>query len=182
MSKSVLSLEVSPVLNSKVIRIFDTSHYQAGEVIDNYLIEVLPANKSAWLTFNVAKRFSLVLNSSNLRYKKVTDIDDLIDLPDGIYEIKQSYKPNIQTHVHFYHLRTVDLEKKLSVEMNKLIDDRCKISRPEYFINRDKLRDIDEYIKAAKWMVEEEHDKSKGLELYEFTKKLLQQYTNECQC
>jgi hypothetical protein len=31
-------------------------------------------------------------------------------------------------------------------------------------------------------MVEEEGEKVKGIEMYEFAKKLLEQYTNECGC
>lgn len=164
------------------MRLYDTSFYYQDQGTDNYLIEVLPVNKNEWLTFNVAKGFSLVLNSSNLRYKKVAKESGLIDLPDGIYEFKQSVKPNLLTATHFYHLRVTELLGKLARERSKLMCDECKLSRLEYLTNRDKLRDIDEYISAAKWMVEECNDKVKGKELYEFSKKLLEQYTNECQC
>lgn len=164
------------------MRLFDTSCYRTGQETDNYIIEVLPVNKTVWINFNVARGFSLTLNSSNLRYKKATGEDQLIDLPDGIYEIKQSFKPNISTVKHYYHLRTTDLSNKIAKEGYKLFSDKCLISRQEYIVNRDKLRDMDEYLKGAKWMVEEEHDRKKGKELYEFVKKLLEQYTNECGC
>lgn len=177
-----LSLEVSSSTNTKIMRLYDTSYYHSDEVVENYLIEVLPVNKSTWLTYYVAKNFTLVLNSSNLRYKKVTDAANLIELPDGIYEIKQSYKPNTKTVIHFYHFRTTETLNKLQSERNKLYGDKCSISKSEFFVNRDKLRDIEEYINAAKWMVEECHDKVKGKELFEYAKKLLERYTNECQC
>ncbi len=177
-----LSLEVSNNLNPKVLRLFDTSFYCEEAPPENYLIEVLPTNKSSWVTFYVQKNFSLGLNSSNLGYRKVADVTELRDLPDGIYEIKQSYKPNIHTLVHYYHLRTVELERKLRSEWDKLIGDTCKLSREEFYKNRDKLRDIDEYISAAKWKVEECADKKQGKEMYEWATKLLEQYTNECQC
>ena len=177
-----LSLEVSSATNTKIMRLYDTSHYHDDEVVHNYLIEVLPVNKTTWLTYNVAKYFTLVLNSSNLRYKKVTDSADLIELPDGIYEIKQSYKPNSKTVIHFYHFRITSTSNSLQSERNKLYNDKCNISRDEFFVNRDKLRDIEEYLYAAKWMVEECHDKVKGKELFEYAKKLLERYANECQC
>ncbi len=163
------------------MRLFDTSHY-CVDTVENYLIEVLPVNKYTWLSFTVAKNFSLTLNASNLRYKKVSDKSDLLDLPDGIYEIKQSIKPNILTIVHFYHLRVNELKRKLKSEWNKLTKDTCKITREEYYINRDKLREIQEYIMSAKYQVEECLDKKKGKETYEFATKLLERYTNECQC
>lgn len=164
------------------MRLFDTSHYCSDEAIENYIIEVLPVNKSTWISFNVAKGFSLALNSSNLRYKRVTEPSGLIALPDGIYEIKQSIKPNLFSVVHFYHLRTTESEGKLKAQMQKLIKNECKLSREEYYRNRDKLIDLYEFIKAAKWQVEECGDKVAGKELYEFTNKLLETYTNECQC
>jgi hypothetical protein len=179
---SELSLEVSDSSNPKVMRLFDTSHYCGDEKIENYLIEVLAPSKSAWVTFNVAKNFSLVLNSSNLRYRKVSDEADLAPLPDGVYEITQSFKPNGYTIVRFFHLRIVDLKRRIAVEWKKLVDNVCKLSHEEFFDNRDKLREIQEYAYAAKWEVEECNDKKKGKEIYEFAKKLLEQYTRKCGC
>lgn len=177
-----LSLEVSEFCNPKVLRIFDTSNYCGDGVIENYLIEILSPQKTTWVTFFVQKNFSLAVNSSSLKYKKVADVSDLIDLPDGIYEIKQSYKPNAYTISLFYHLRTIDLRLKLRKQWDNLISDKCNISREEYFVNRDKLREIDEFISAAKFKVEECNEKKEGKELYEWAVKLLEQYTNECQC
>ena len=182
MPRHELYLDISDSHNSKIMRVYDTSHYVDDEPIENYLIEVLPVNKSKWITFHVLKNFSLALNSSNLGYKKVTDVADLQDLPDGIYEIKQSYKPNVHSMQHYYHLRIAEMKHKLHSEWNKLLDDECKLSREEYYKNRDKLREIDEYLMAAKYKVEECHEKDKGKEMYTWATKLLEQYTNECQC
>lgn len=164
------------------MRIFDTSHYCSNEPVDNYIIEVLPVNKHNWVSFYVAKDFSLALNSSNLRYKKASENVELIALPDGIYEIKQSIKPNLFTVSHYYHLRTTAIENRLKREMKKLRSNECKLDRDEYIANRDALRDIDEYIIAAKWSVEECGDKTEGIELYKFADKLLEGYSNECKC
>lgn len=177
-----LSIDVSNCLNPKVIRLFDTSHYHPDLIVDNYLVEVLPVNKSSWVTFNVAKYFSLVLNSSNLRYKKANDESCLIDLVDGIYEIKQSYKPNLFTVNHFYHLRITMLVRRINSEKEKLFGEKCQLTNEEFITQRDKLRDIEEYAWAAKWQVEECHDKKKGKEMYEFASKQLENYSNECKC
>ena len=181
MPNNELHLEVSDAPNTKVLRIFDTSQF-CDEDIENYLIEVLPVNKSKWLTFHVKKGFSLALNSSSLGYRKVGTEAELRDLPDGIYEFKQSYKPNIHTLQEYMHLRVADLRKKIRKQWDKLIDDTCRISREEFNTNRDKLREIEEYLLAAKFKVEECHEKKQGKELYEWTEKLLEIYTNECQC
>lgn len=182
LNNNELSLEVSGSCNQKVMRLFDTSFYCNEDVLENYLVEVLPVNKSTWILFHVSKNFSLPLNSSNLHYKKVTDNSDLVDLPDGIYEFKQSFKPNIHTLVHFYHMRVTVLHNKLRSAWNDLVSGKCDISREEFLDNRDKLREIDEYLLAAKYQVEECLDKKKGKETYDFAKKLLEQYTNKCKC
>lgn len=181
MPNNELFLEVSDAPNIKVLRVFDTSQW-CDEAIENYLIEVLPVNKSKWLIFHVQKGFSLILNSSSLGYRKVADQSELRDLPDGIYEFKQSYKPNIHTVQQYLHLRTTETRKKIRKEWDKLVDNTCKISREEFNENRDKLRDIEEYLIAAKYKVEECHEKKQGKELYEWAVKLLEIYTNECQC
>lgn len=177
-----LYLEVSDSSNPKVMRVFDTSNYCNDDDIENYLIEVLPPNKSSWIPFLVQKGFSLALNSSNLQYKKVSDVSELRDLPDGIYEFKQSYKPNLHTLQHYYHLRITELKGKVKKEWDKLIDDKCNISREEYYTERDKLRNILEIVMAAKYKVEEKLEKKEGKELYEWATKLLEQYTNSCKC
>lgn len=181
MPNNELFLEVSDAPNPKVLRVFDTSRW-CDDAIENYLIEVLPVNKSKWITFHVQKGFSLAMNSSSLGYRKVSDEAQLVAIPDGIYEFKQSYKPNIHTVQHYYHLRVVEIRKKIRGEWDKLVDNTCKISREDFNTNRDKLRDIEEYILAAKFKVEECHEKKNGKELYEWAVKLLEIYTNECQC
>lgn len=182
MISTELSLEVSNNTNLKVIRLYDTSFYYNNQAVENYLVEVLPVNKTTWIVFNVDKHFQLVLNSSNLHYKKVDKAEDLLDLPDGIYEIKQSIKPNLKTLNHFYHFRIIEILNRLQKERDTLFNDKCDISKTEFIINRDRLRDIEEYLLAAKWKVEECHDKVKGKEMYEFARKLLEKYSNECQC
>jgi hypothetical protein len=177
-----LSLEISCSNESKIMRLVDTSYYFTDDKLENYIIEVLPVSSASWVLFHVEKEFSLVLNSSNLQYKKASYKKELIDLQDGIYEIKQSYKPNIHTISHFLHLRTVLLSNDLKSQMCDLITNKCDLSRDDFSKNREKLREIEEYLTAAKWMVEECSDKVKGKELYEFAKKLLEDYKGECGC
>lgn len=182
MLKTELSLEVSSSLSAKVMRLFDTSHFCDNEKIENYLVEVLPVNKSVWVTFHVQRGFSLALNSSNLKYKLAVDSGDLVELPDGIYEFKHSFKPNLYTVQQYFHLRTVTIERKIRSEREKLLRKECALSKEDFQKNRDALREIDEYVMAAKWKVEECHEKKQGLELYKWAEKLLEYYTNECQC
>ena len=164
------------------MRIFDTSSYCTGENVENFLVGVLPPSKGQETIFHILKGFSLVLNSSNLGYKKAKDSGELLDLHDGIYELSLSHKPNIHTLTKFYHLRVVQLLRKTRKQWAKLIDKECKLSREDFYSSRDKLREIDEYALAAKYQVEELGDKKKGKETYDFAQKLLEQYSHECKC
>lgn len=182
MLKTHLSLDVSCSGNPNVLRLFDTSHYCQDEDIDNLLLEVLPVNGTRWITFPVAKRFSLALNSSNLRYSVVSDTDDLAGLLDGVYEFKLSYTPNSLTVKQFYHFRVVALQTRLREQRAKLFQKECKLSREEFYQNVHRLRDIEDYLDAARYTVEEESDKAKGIELYQWADTLLKDYSHECQC
>lgn len=182
MNKTELSIEVSKTHNLKTMRIFDTSKYCEDDVIDNYLIEVLPVNKKAWVTFYVQKNFSLVLNSSNLGYKRVNNSAELVDIPDGIYEIKQSYKPNIHTLSHYYHLRTTALTLKYVELLCKHFSEECKKDAKVYEEESLHLMKIKQYIDAAEYMVSEKHEKECGIRFYNQAVELIKEFENECGC
>lgn len=182
MISTELSLEVSKKHNLKVMRLFDTSFYYKDQKIENYLIEILPVNKNNWIPFHVSKDFSLVLNSSNLGYKKVNRTEDLLDLPDGIYEIKQSIKPNSLTINHFYHFRTLELRLKHIELLCKHFDSECVNSGKEYRKNTELLTEILQYIESAEYVTEEKHNKSRGIKYYNRAVDLIKTFENECGC
>lgn len=180
--KHQISLEASKELNPKVLRLFDTSLY-CEESIENYLIEVLPANKSTWVTFLVQKNFSLILNSSSLQYNKVTSTDELIDLPDGIYEIKQSYKPNIHTLSKYYHFRTIALQLKFAEKLCYHFAKTCTLTDRQFEDVTDELTLVRHYMDAAKYEVEIYHNKAQGIEYYNTAVELLKKLDeNGCGC
>lgn len=164
------------------MRLYDTSKYCEEDTIENYLIEVLPVGKTTWVTFHVKKEFSLALNSSNLGYKKVNETSDLIDLPDGIYEIKQSYKPNIFTFVQYYHLRTSQINLKYVELLCKHFSKICKKDERVYNAEALELIKIKQYIDAAEYEVGERHDKAQGIEFYNKAIDLIKKFENECGC
>lgn len=182
MTRTELSLEVSKTHNLKTMRIFDTSKFCDEDTIENYLIQILPVNKSSWVTFHVQKNFSLTLNSSGLGYKKVNDTSELVDIPDGIYEIKQSYKPNIHTLAHYYHLRTTALTYKYLQLLCEHFANECKKDDDVYIKEIQELIKIKQYIEAAEFIVSEKHDKQCGLNYYNQAVELINRFENECGC
>ena len=177
-----LTLDIADTFNLKIMRLFDTSCYPEDQVVDNYLIEVLAPNKTKWVVFNVSKNFNLILNSSNLRYNIVSEVKQLVDLPDGIYEIKQSYKPNIKTVSHFYHLRVSAVKLKLMDALGKHFSDECKKEKRVYEQEALSLTKAREYIDAAVYSVEHKHDKEKGIKFYNMAVDLLNEFENDCRC
>lgn len=178
-----ISLEVSQEINTKVIRVFDTSVYCGDDTIENYLIEVLPAGRANWVTFHVQKNFSLALNSSNLRYKKVGSIDNLIDIPDGIYEIKQSYKPNVHTVVKYYHFRQVTLTLKYIEKLCYHFSKKCDLTGRQFEEVTKELTLARHYIDAAKYEVELYHNKDQGIAYYNKAVEILKKLDeNGCGC
>jgi hypothetical protein len=177
-----LSLEVAKSHNLKTMRLVDTSKYCDDIIVENYLIEVLPVNKTTWSTFHVQKGFSLTLNSSNLGYRKVDNSADLADIPDGIYEFKQSHKPNVHTMVRFYHLRTVALNLKYVELLCSHLSNVCSVDAKVYEKETIHLMKIKQYIDAAEYSVSEQHNKTKGIEFYNKAISLIKEYEKVCGC
>lgn len=183
MNNTELSLEVSNEINTKVMRIFDTSHYCDGVDIDNYIVEILPVGRSTWIPFYVQKDFSIALNSSNLRYRKVASDSQLIDLPDGIYEIKQSYKPNIQTIVKYYHFREISLTLKYIEKLCQHFSKKCDLTARQFEDITEQLTLVKHYIDAAKYEIEIYHQKEKGISYYNKAVEILKKLDeNGCGC
>lgn len=182
MIRTELSIDVSKIHNLKTLTVFDTSEYCDNEEITNYLLEILPVNKSVWLTYQVDKDFKFTFNSSNLQYKKVSDPSCLIDLPDGVYEFKLSYKPNIETVTHYYHLRTIALTLNYVDLLCRHFSEECKLDKKVYEAQNQQLIKIKQYIDAAEYMVSEKHEKECGIRFYNRAAELIKQFENECGC
>lgn len=182
MNNIELSLEVSNDMNTKVLRVFDTSNY-CDQDVENYLVEILPASRKNWLTYHVAKNFSLVLNSSNLKYKQVTSEHQLIELPDGVYEIRQSYKPNIHTIVKYFHFRNVTLRLKFIEKLCQHFARKCDLTPAQFEEITEQLTLIRHYIDASKYEVEIYHNKDQGIDYYNKAVEMLKKLDeNGCGC
>lgn len=165
----------------KTLVVYDTSEY-CNETVENYIVEVLPPNKTTWVPFNVARDFKLILNSSNLRYKKAKISADLIDLPDGIYEFKQSVKPNITTLTQFYYLRIAALRLKYVEVLGCHFANECRKERKVYAEETLLLTRIRQYMDAAEYAVNDQHDKQKGINFYNQAIALINEFEVNCGC
>jgi hypothetical protein len=177
-----LSLEVAKTYNLKTMRLVDTSKYCEGIDVENYLIEILPVNRKDWVVFHVHKHFNLTVNSSSLGYKKVSNSAQLIELPDGIYEFKQSHKPNSGTVVHFLHMRTAMLNLKYVEMIGNHFANKCTTDPHQYEHDAQKLIKVKQYIEGSEYSVEVQHDKTQGIKFYNQAAALLNEFDKHCGC
>jgi hypothetical protein len=170
-------IKIEKDFNPKILDIRDYSFYEDCDGPDNLLIEILAPNKNKWITYPIVKNKGFVANSVNLKMSSFLQV-----LPDGIYEIKLSHKPNFATQQLFYHFNTKLLKKDYYDKLSELYDDRCEITNRQFEENRYKLLMIEMDFEALEYMTEINHEKEKAKELYEKIKEDLKKYGNECGC
>lgn len=171
-----------PPTTPKIMVIQDRSIYNPDIPVENAILQITPPGFKHSIPFNVEPGFSLVVNSNLLKLSNVKKLDDLCDIPDGVYIIKYSICPNDEMYEEYYHLR-------ISKIMSDFIEKSCSLDLADcsneqnnsYTIKQLKeLNTIETYIKAAKNSVEDCNDLKKGQELYDFAKKKIDKINKTC--
>lgn len=175
-----ITIDVSRKTSTKVLRIKDTSFFATN--VENMLLEILAPTSTVWKTFKVIPGFDHISNSVSLGLTHPSSRGELPDLPDGVYDIKVSVKPNFATHEEFYHLRTNSLTSEWEKELCKLYSQQCNLTKKEFEDSKKKLMDIYFDLLAAVTKVETCHERKEGLNLYTKAKDDLKKYRNECGC
>lgn len=168
---SNLLLETPDTYNAKTLRINDASFYN-DVTVECGLLEVIPPGYTKSVNFNVSKNFSIVLNSSNLKLAKARVFRDLKDLPDGVYSLRYSIKPNDEVWIEYDHMRI----NKVLKDYYQLLCETKLQPYPESKEIRDKLKRLAEirvYIDAAKVEVEECGNRKRGIDLYNYAQELI---------
>lgn len=179
MGRHILGVDVIPTVNDQILHLFDTSAYTDGLTVTCPRLEIsIPGFRTPRLLEPV-QNFNLTLNGILLDLIS-PETDFLPPLPDGVYHIKYSISPNDKVYVEFDHLRTVNFEKRLFQQRCELNMSTCSPTE-EIHENLKKLREIDDYLKAAVASVEIcEEDPEKGIALFIYTKKLFDRYFKTC--
>lgn len=172
-----LSLELPTVLNTCIIKIFDTSVYSEVLPITCPTLHIAPPgfNHSIELDFEPGE--SKVVTACDLTLQTNNCEEELLDIPDGIYIIKYSVSPNDQVYVEYNHLRITKALNRYSKILCELDLAACEPTK-QVKDKLAKLHDIKSYLDAAKAKVEYCHEPNKGLELYNYALKLL----NKLEC
>lgn len=179
MAQHVLSLEVPDTLNRSILRVVDTSVYSDEIPVTCPLLQItMPGfTTPAQIAEPVLQPgFILNLTACDLGVQNVGCGSTYNDLPDGIYIIKYSVSPAEYVYAEYNHLRMTKALNRVEGVYCDLDLGACEPSQT-LLDKLNKIRLIQQYLKAAKAMVETCHQAKKGMELYTYAVKLLEKMT-----
>ena len=179
---SKLGLDIQDTSNPRTLRIKDLSEYNSKLDTENSMIHIKSPGFTRHQGFKVKPYFDMAFNASLLGISTTKSKKDLIDLPDGLYNINYSIKPNDKIYVEYDYFRTVRLLYKYMKAIEELFDKRFKVTKKDFEEKRRQLFWIRELIDVSKYKVEECDEFEKGMELYNEATMLLNHYSLNCAC
>lgn len=179
MNKHILSLDIPDTASPYTLRICDSSAYSNLLPVDCPLLAITPPGFSApvYITPD-STPFLLNLTAGDIGMNTSPN-GDPVSLPDGVYHVRYSVSPNDKVYVEYYHLRVTELLNSYYKVLCQVRLSECEID-DSYHSNLHKLREIKLYIDAAKANVEFCHAPQKGMQMYEYAKKLLMHFYDTC--
>ena len=172
MANHVLSLEVPTVMNSCILKIFDTSVYTNLLPITCPTINITVPGFDFANQITVTANFFETFTACDLQLQTTDCGIRYVEIPDGIYIIKYSVSPNDQVYVEYNHMRIT----KALIRYNKAL---CNVDLSDCTPsakNQKRLTElalIKSYLEAAKAKVEFCHEPQKGMTLYNYALRLL---------
>lgn len=179
--KHVLSLHIPHVMNDWGLTILDTSAYTDIIPISCPTLQILLPGFTKAVTFDESSvpplepGFVRTFHACDLGVQTTNCGTEYDCLPDGIYVIRYSVSPNDLIYVEYNHLRITKLMKKYQSVLCELELDTCS-PIAEKSAKLDQLMEIKGYLEAAVAKVEFCHKPQKGMELYQYAKKLLDKF------
>jgi hypothetical protein len=176
MANHILSLEVPTVMNSCILKIFDTSVYSDLIPVTCPTLNITVPGFGYSVQLDTTQDFVDTITACDLQLQ-TTDCGTVnVDIPDGVYIIKYSVSPNDTVYVEYNHMR---ITQALNKYYNVLCDVDANACDPPFKIKQrlEELRLIFMYLQAAKGKVEFCHEPQKGMSLYNYAMKLLNKMT-----
>lgn len=176
MANHILSVEVPTVMNSCIIKLFDTSVYSTLLPVTCPTLNITVPGFSYSVQLDVTQDFTETITACDLGLQTIDCGTVNADLPDGVYIIKYSVSPNDLVYVEYNHMR---ITQALNKYYNVLCDVDANACEPPFKIKQklEELRIIKMYLEAAKSKVEFCHEPQKGMSLYNYALKLLNKMT-----
>lgn len=182
MATNKLILNIPDIMTDCVLRVEDMSVYEPLMPYTCPTLQVTVPGFTNCITFDsstvpaVAKGFVFNLTACDLELQTTDCGTEYNTLPDGVYILNYSLSPNDRLYVEYNHLRMTALKKKLREEWCKLKLGACEPTA-EIQAKFNELVKITGYLDAAKASAEFCLDIEKAMDLYNYAKKLLDNFT-----
>ena len=173
MNKHILSLDIPETLNTKILRVTDTSVYASDLTVACPKLQVLTPGSIEEVTLDFNTNVENILTACDLGLQLTDCNTTLTDLPDGVYTIRYSVAPNDKVFVEYVHLR-MSAALKLYYEILCTINlSGCEPLKEQ----KDKLNTLRLYktmLDGAKAKVEYCHNVEVGVAIYNYVYSKLQ--------
>ena len=181
MANHVLSLEVPTVMNSCIMKLFDTSVYTTLLPVTCPTLNITVPGFGYSVQLNTTENFAETITACDLQLQTVDCGTVNYDIPDGIYIIKYSVEPKNLVYVEYNHLRITTALNRVRAIYCELDLGACE--PPTNIMNKlNQLRLVEQYLSAAKAYVEDCHNPKKGMELYTYAMKQLDKLSCGTSC
>ncbi len=173
---SNLDIQVEDTNNCKILKLVDNSIYNPDLEVENGIIEVTVPGYDCAVIFEVDKDFTLLLTSASLNIAPFSSYSHLLPLPEGVYSIKYSIKPNSSLYVEYNYLRNCGQKQLYIKSICDTFDSECNRCENDFKESIEKLSWIRQLMAAAKYKVEDCDDPEAGLDLYNEANGLLKDF------
>jgi hypothetical protein len=175
---SKLFLQEIPTNDCRILTFCDSSYYNPEIETENAILEITPPGFKYSIFFELKPKFTIVLNSSNLKIVPAKAATQLACLPDGIYKIRYSINPNDKVYVEYNFLRNTLQMQAFHKSVSELFNKRCKLNKKRFEERRGELTWIKELIDAAKYKAEECGEAQAAIDMYNEANRLLVDFNN----
>lgn len=167
MASHRLGLSFTENSNANILKIEDMSVYNNLLSVTCTQLLILPPGFVTSTEINPLPGFNSVFTACDLEVQKDNCDAEYAELPDGIYAIRYSVAPNEYVYVDYNILRTVQWENKWREAICDLDISDCLPER-EKNTKLEELMLLKSYVTAAKVKVEECHEATKGMNLFNY--------------
>lgn len=164
---SKLALQVYEDGNCKTFTVKDISEYNQDITISCNELFITPPGFGESFVFPVKTDFHNVYNSNDFAYTNSACDEDLIELQDGIYQIRYHICPTDKVFVEYYHLRQCQTLNNYHEALCAVKLEACESTNKQKE-QLEELTEIKQYLDAAKAYVEVCNVPKKGIELQNY--------------
>jgi len=173
-----LNLHIIPETDCRFLSIADRSVYNPDIPVTDAVIQITPPGFNYPINFYYEPHKILTVNSSVLKISTAKRMSDLLCLPDGVYIIKQQICPHDKMFAEYYYMRTTLLDLEILSKRCRL--NSIEINSKEFKELREKIQDIEFYIKQSKAAAESCGDIKKAGIFYSKAEKLINELDINC--